>query len=118
MCAQIFTLCANSFINIFFIKPYQAAYAEVEERNIHIYPIKSTITYVTALHEIGHVLCDSARNTSSELTSEALAWRWAEENTILWNLTAKKHRDLCLKLYLKAEKNPDINSVFWEIYKS
>ena len=50
---------------------------------ISIPPIKSTITYAVALHEIGHVLGRHQRSRS-RIVRERWAWVWARRHAITW----------------------------------
>jgi hypothetical protein len=51
---------------------------------IIIPPIKSEITYATALHEIGHIMSGVREGTHGTLTSEWAAWVWAQDNALEW----------------------------------
>lgn len=117
MRAHIFELCSDNYIDIHWIKPYQKAEALFDERIIHVYPVKSTISYITCLHEIGHLVDYRSRTTSDVLTSEACAWRWAQREALFWNVTARNHADMCLRSYMKLEGKPEDDHVFWEVYK-
>jgi hypothetical protein len=55
MTAHVVEICARSRIRIRWIKGYRAR-ALGEFFEIEIPPIRSAITYGTALHEIGHCL--------------------------------------------------------------
>jgi hypothetical protein len=54
---------------------------------ISILPIKSEITYATALHEIGHIM--SGVREDCILKIEAAAWMWARDNALEWTLRMK-----------------------------
>jgi hypothetical protein len=49
-----------------------------EPPKIKIPPIRSLISYYTALHELGHLL--GRGRSGNRLTREAAAWRWAIRN--------------------------------------
>lgn len=50
------------------------------ERQIDIRPVRSTVTYAIALHEIGHVV--GRGRSGPRLESEAAVWRWAIRNAL------------------------------------
>lgn len=115
---HVFDLCSDNHIDIQFVKYHQPVEAYIDCRLICILPIKSTISYVSALHEIGHILDTRSTSAVDCLSKEAYAWLWAEENAVVWNATAKRQRDTCLALYLKDEVvKPAKSSAFWSIYK-
>jgi hypothetical protein len=51
---------------------------------IQIAPIKSRLSYATALHELGHILGRYQDSTYS-LTRERWAWEWARRNALIWS---------------------------------
>jgi hypothetical protein len=53
-------------------------------REILTAPIRSTISYATALHEIGHYLGRYQRRRYRTVTREAWAWEWARQNALVW----------------------------------
>ena len=76
LCSQhniVFTWCC---------RPSQAwAAREIEE--VYIPPVKSVISYATALHEIGHILGRFQRSGNSVIR-ERWAWQWAKRNALIW----------------------------------
>ena len=93
------------------------AYRETKE--IFIRPIKSTISYAIALHEIGHVL--GKYQYRSEIYNEAYAWLWAQENALEWSELCQKTLKTCLKTYLfshiaDGHNAPDSSNKWWSIY--
>jgi hypothetical protein len=75
------------------------AYAVPWANTIRIPPLRSHIGYATALHELGHLhgpnqQCYALQRglisrqeeitPISELESEASAWQWARDNTMVW----------------------------------
>ena len=52
-------------------------------REILTAPIRSTISYATALHEIGHYLGRYQRRKYRTVTREAWAWEWARQNALV-----------------------------------
>ncbi len=72
---------------------WQVAYPTL--RRIHIRPIRELFDYLSALHEIGHVvLCHDPGQ--SRAWKELLAWEWAERQAILWDKFAVAE---CLRLW-------------------
>ena len=112
---QIFELCSNNYINIVFAKPGQEVSALLRARIVFIRPLKSTVSYVDALHEIGHILDTKSVKARTELVCEAQAWKWAQEHALFWNDTAEKHKNLCLSLYLKENPKPNSKHIFWKV---
>jgi hypothetical protein len=50
---------------------------------IQFAPIRSAISYATALHEIGHMR-GRYQNSRRELVRERWAWEWARRNALCW----------------------------------
>ena len=50
---------------------------------IVIAPVTDEVSYAIALHELGHCI-DPDGGHEDKLTRERAAWRWAEENAIVW----------------------------------
>jgi len=50
---------------------------------IQLAPIRSEISYATALHEIGHMLGRYQRSRS-QMVRERWAWEWARRNALCW----------------------------------
>lgn len=89
-------------------------------RKIRIPPVKSSISYAVALHEIGHVI---GPQSGHRLNKEAQAWLWARENAILWNDTMSGKAATCMTSYLnwchrrKGAWVPPADHISWEIAK-
>ena len=86
------------------------------EKTIYIRPVKSAITYATALHELGHVL---GPNPNRRLAQEAAAWKWAEEHAIAWPEAARKDAENSLRSYLEwalRKRSRGINIVIPDDY--
>jgi len=115
--AQVFKLCADNHISIIFSKARQDFTALLDARAILIKPIKSTITYVLCLHEVGHILNPRALNAVNELAAEAQAWKWAQANALYWNTTAEAQKNQCLHSYLNVNGEPAKSHVFWRVYQ-
>ena len=54
-----------------------------EAEEIHTPPVKTWKSYITALHEIGHLL---GRHQLSQhvMVRERWAWRWARQHALVW----------------------------------
>ena len=65
---------------------------------ISIPPVRSATSYATALHEIGHIL---GRHQASRrvMVREQRAWRWAQENALVWTSAMEKDRVESLAYY-------------------
>lgn len=61
-----------------------AAVTSLFSREVHILPVVDDVTYVVALHELGHLLHPNGHVENDKLTSERAAWTWAEAHTIEW----------------------------------
>lgn len=55
------------------------------QRWVSITPVRGQVSYLVALHELGHVL---GPNPPLRLSQEAAAWKWALDNTIVEPTTA------------------------------
>jgi hypothetical protein len=74
------------------------AWGSIEIEEVHISPIRSAISYATALHEIGHIKGRFQRSKSL-MVRETWAWRWAEENALAWTPRMAKNRRKSLSWY-------------------
>jgi hypothetical protein len=80
------------------------AWAARDLNLIHIPPIRSVITYATALHEIGHIR-GRHQNSRYSITRERWAWRWAKKNALLW--TPRMEKDMRRALtWCEATRGP------------
>lgn len=93
MALHVQELCAEHNIGV----TYQSLdedspryYAIPDRRIIRIRPTKNTGYYVSALHEIGHIVGQRQGATISTLTKELYAWIWARENALVWTDTAER----------------------------
>lgn len=93
MALHVQQLCAENNITVL----YQSLdddvpryYAKPTSRLICIRPTKNTGYYVSALHELGHILGKRQAPNISTLTRELYAWIWARQQALLWNDTAER----------------------------
>ena len=91
MAIHIQELCAVNNITV----KYQSLHDETPRyvanpstRRITIRPTKNTGYYVSALHEIGHIIGTNQRG--SVLTREIWAWVYARQNALVWTETAER----------------------------
>jgi hypothetical protein len=78
-------------------RPLKAhSFRKLEE--IWIVPIRSSLSYATALHEIGHVL-GSHQGSKSVVIRERWAWEWARKNAIIWTDAMERHARECIRWY-------------------
>lgn len=91
MALHVQELCAEHSISV----KYQSLsddlpryWAQPASRRICIRPTKNTGYYVSALHEIGHIV--GKFQDRSRLTAELWAWVWARQNALIWTDTAER----------------------------
>jgi len=68
-------------------------------RHITIRPTKNTGYYVSALHEIGHILGDNQSRNYTTKEKEIGAWIWAMLSAIVWTETADRVMAKALRSY-------------------
>ena len=68
-------------------------------RHITIRPTKNTGYYVSALHEIGHILGDDQSRNNTTKEKEIGAWIWAMLQAIVWTETADRVMAKALQSY-------------------
>jgi hypothetical protein len=61
---------------------------ELEE--IHIAPVRSRLSYATALHEIGHVL-GRHQTSRRSMVREVHAWQWARRHALVWTPAMERY---------------------------
>jgi hypothetical protein len=75
-------------------------------------PIKTAISYATAMHELGHLL-GRFPHSASTMVRERWAWRWAEHNALIWTSRMARHRDESLEWYVPRAKGIDAKLRRW-----
>lgn len=89
MALHIQELCADHNIAVKFTNdPSQYSARRGNRPTITIRPTRNTGYYVSALHEIGHILSPHQGNGRNH--DETDAWFWARENSKLWTATAER----------------------------
>jgi hypothetical protein len=100
---RAFRFSISNQIAIFASK--REAFAIIEADEIRIPPIRSTISYATAMHELGHQLGNPRhQNSSSVMARERDAWRWARSNAKIW--TPAMERQAVKSLQDCASRSP------------
>src|SRR5258708_39773715 len=61
-------------------------------------PIKSGISYATALHEVGHIL-GRHQHSNSTMVRERWAWHWARVNALIWTPAMEQSARKALEWY-------------------
>ncbi len=79
-------------------RPTQA-YALRDAGIICIAPVKSPISYATALHEIGHIH-GRHQESHSVMVRERWAWRWARNSALIWTPAMERHVSKSLAWYV------------------
>jgi hypothetical protein len=79
MAQHVADLCAKDDIFIEWRHRSRHSWCSPESKFIHIAPIKSVISYATALHEIGHIK-GRYQHSRREIVRERWAWEWARRN--------------------------------------
>ena len=107
MALHIQELCAVNHITV----SYQSLDAEIpnyyanpRKKHIHIRPTKNTGYYVSALHEIGHILGDNQTYNNTVKEREIGAWIWAMLNAKVWTDTADRVMSRALLSYGVSEE--------------
>ena len=93
MAVHVAELCAAHDITVKYQSLGEATpryYAIPSNRFIQIRPTANTGYYVSALHEIGHIVGERQSRKISTLTKELYAWIWARENALVWTETAER----------------------------
>jgi hypothetical protein len=65
---------------------------------LQIAPIKSAVTYATALHEIGHIE-GRYQNSRRVMVRERWAWAWARSAALVWTPAMERHATASLAWY-------------------
>ena len=93
MALHVQQLCAENGITVTYQSMHDDVpryYAQPARRLICIRPTKNTGYYVSALHELGHILGDKQKNDNTVLERELYAWIWARQKALVWTETAER----------------------------
>ena len=91
MALHVQELCAKHKITVSFDSLKNATpqyWANRRKNAIQIRPTKNTGYYVSALHEIGHLI--GQQQNGNLIQAEIYAWVWAKQNAIVWTDTAER----------------------------
>ena len=91
MALHVMELCAANGIAVKYQSlddPCPNYWARRHPREIQIRPTKNTGYYVSALHEIGHIIGDN--QDLDRVGQELWAWIYAKETAMVWTPTAEK----------------------------
>jgi hypothetical protein len=70
---------------------------------VQIPPIRSSIAYATALHEIGHIF-GRHQNSRRMLVREREAWRWARAIALIWTPAMERVATKSLAWYARKAR--------------
>ena len=87
---HVIGLCSKHDIVWEWCKRPSQAWSARELEQICIAPVRSPISYATALHEIGHILGRHQQSRDS-MTRERWAWQWAKSNALLWTPVMERY---------------------------
>lgn len=111
MALHVMELCATYNIQV----QYQSLedetpryWARPSERKIQIRPTKNTGYYVSALHELGHILGEHQMQRNRRLTRELYAWIWAREKALVWTETADRIMRRAMRSYGWTDRQKEI----------
>jgi hypothetical protein len=90
-------LCQQHEIEFLWCRRPMDAWADCEHATVCIAPIKSRVSYATALHEIGH-LRGRYQGSRDSMVRERWAWRWARANALIWTSRMESDRRKSLAL--------------------
>ena len=102
MALHIQELCAVEKISVSYQSLTETTHrysAIPSRRHITIRPTKNTGYYVSALHEIGHILGDNKSRNNTTKEKEIGAWIWAMLQAIVWTETADRVMAKALQSY-------------------
>jgi hypothetical protein len=101
---HVIGLCAKREISLGWCqRPSQAWAARGEFEEICIPPIKSRVSYATALHEIGHIL-GRHQQSRDAMVRERWAWQWAKANALIWTPAMDRYAGRSLGFAAKAAR--------------
>jgi hypothetical protein len=72
------------------------------ENRIWIRPVKSSITYAIALHELGHCAVGFISPKVGRLSEEGAAWKWAMDNSRDWTETMDRRARRSITNYVNG----------------
>jgi hypothetical protein len=104
---HVLDLCAKHGITIYaWCRRLSQCHALTDRDEIRIVPIKSKISYASALHEIGH-LRGRHQHSNSTLVRERWAWEWARTNALIWTPAMENSARKAVKWYARLGARVD-----------
>ena len=112
----------NQIAIVGWVKRPTRAYSCTEGSEIWIAPIRSRVSYATAMHEIGHIL-GKHQSSKDVMVRERHAWRWAKKHARVWTDAMERNVEKSLAWYaarrarLNAKWRPpvyEIMSLGWD----
>lgn len=83
------------------------SYSIRASEEIHIAPIRSVLSYATALHELGHQLGPHQRSPHV-LVREKAAWKWARKSALLWLPRMQQYAESAIEWYERKHRDIDM----------
>ena len=111
MALHVQELCAAHNITVKYQSLHEEVptyYAQPQGRIIQIRPTKNTGYYVSALHEIGHIIGERQEPETSTLTKELYSWLLARKNALVWTDTAERIMRNAMDTYGWTSRQKDI----------
>ena len=96
---HVTALCAEHDITYSWCLRWSEPWGAIDIEEVCIPPIKSSVSYATAMHEIGHIRGRYQRSRH-EMVRERWAWRWAERNALMWTPVMDRHARECLQCHV------------------
>ena len=110
MALHVQQLCAENGITVTYQSMHDEVpryYAQPASRVICIRPTKNTGYYVSALHELGHILGEKQGREDPLLDKELYAWVWARQKALVWTETAERIMRRAMDSYGWTEKEKE-----------
>jgi hypothetical protein len=96
-------LCAKEDIDIEWCRLPMQAWSSRELVLVRVAPIRSVISYVVALHEVGHIK-GRYQQSPRDIVRERWAWDWARRNALIWTLRMERKAKTSLEWYEQRER--------------
>tara|TARA_B100001093_G_C26771923_1_gene990626 strand:- start:275 stop:652 length:378 start_codon:yes stop_codon:yes gene_type:complete len=113
MAIHVQEICAlnNIKVNYQSMDEIESSYwANPKRREIQIRPTKNTGYYVSALHEIGHIIGDN--QDLDRIGQELWAWIYARKTAMVWTQTAERIMQRSMDSYNWQKRDKNV----WRLY--
>tara|TARA_X000001382_G_scaffold68358_1_gene47480 strand:- start:110 stop:487 length:378 start_codon:yes stop_codon:yes gene_type:complete len=113
MAIHVQEICAlnNIKVNYQSMDEVEPSYwANPKRREIQIRPTKNTGYYVSALHEIGHIIGDN--QDLDRIGKELWAWIYARKTAMVWTQTAERIMQTSMDSYNWQKRDKNV----WRLY--